>query len=138
MQKLLSFGFTVYLNSVGGEVSPLPLLQHVVGRVQPAVGNNLLKSRSFPRIKAIVAIAIAIKTMINPSRFQPIVSHDMGHPKQLSKDTFSAKSLFNYSFFKKNIIGKSFQEDLNHDLKFAFIKFFQIMSKREHTKGIKI
>ena len=108
MQKLLSFGFAVYLNSVGGEVSPLPLLQHVVGRVQPAVGNNLLKSRSFPRIKAIVAIAIAIKTMINPSRFQPIVSHDMGHPKQLSKDTFSAKSLFNYSFFKKNIIGKSF------------------------------
>ena len=108
MQKLLSFGFTVYLNSVGGEVSPLPLLQHVVGRVQPAVGNNLLKSRSFPRIKAIVAIAIAIKTMIYPSRFQPIVSHDMGHPKQLSKDTFSAKSLFNYSFFKKNIIGKSF------------------------------
>lgn len=60
MQKLLSFGFAVYLNSVGGEVSPLPLLQHVVGRVQPAVGNNLLKSRSFPRIKAIVNLNLIL------------------------------------------------------------------------------
>lgn len=49
MQSRLSFLF--YLDSVGGEMSPLPLLQHVVGRVQPAVGNNLFKGRSFPGIE---------------------------------------------------------------------------------------
>ena len=56
MQKLLSFGFTVYLNSVGGEVSSLSLLQHVVGRVQPAVGLDLLEGRAFPATFKIISL----------------------------------------------------------------------------------
>ncbi len=40
-----------HLNSVGCEVSPLALLEHVVGRVQPAMGLHLLQSGSLPVTK---------------------------------------------------------------------------------------
>ena len=56
MHAWLSFRISADLNSVGGEVSSLSLLQHVVGRVQPAVGLDLLEGRAFPATFKIISL----------------------------------------------------------------------------------
>jgi hypothetical protein len=64
-----------HLNSVGCEVSPLALLEHVVGRVQPAVGLHLLQSGSLP-----------VKKM------QPMRSRT--DPMKLELSNFSSRTIF--------------------------------------------